>query len=430
MSSNTLRGIGQEGDDGGEGKGKSPKQGDSASASASASARKVRPEQDDEGGRLLDKLQQLRGVRSLDSTIPGTRSLDSSVPGGQPSLDAKVPTLAATLMGLAVPLINSREQGTVQGRDVHLPVETQRVAGMLGIVGSRDAIPDPVEHSERTVADPVRTAVLAHSEAESIHGNARGQPDLSSHAPWYDQEPVGGDVYDDPRPNFMGRVAIGVAAAAGISVVLFASARLRNLDNAAEQAEQAAEVQERPAVSAPNRVPTPTALPMPPPLTGTPGNPLPEPTPGTDVRSVEPVPGFENRPAVSRFAGMRAGRPAAGAAGVTGPMSPMAAAGQGATPPKGARVQSGSGTPATSQMAAPASSAPNTTVSAAPPVVTATPSTSPTAPAHPLAQAAAEAEPPPPSPAPAAPTPAAPKHPASRGKPTYDPDSTLPLNLD
>src|SRR5438128_1486933 len=44
-------------------------------------------------------------LRSLDSTVPGARSLDSSVPGAPASLDAKVPNLAATLIGVAAPAL-------------------------------------------------------------------------------------------------------------------------------------------------------------------------------------------------------------------------------------------------------------------------------------------------------------------------------------
>ena len=89
--------------------------------------------------------------------------------------------------------------------------------------------PQPIEHSEPTRADPLRTAVLVQ-EANERAGLSRGQTrpvDSNSHGPWYDQDPTGGhEVYEDEKPSVVGRAAIGVAMAAGLSVVVFAVLRM------------------------------------------------------------------------------------------------------------------------------------------------------------------------------------------------------------
>ena len=156
--------------------------------------------------------------------------------------------------------------GTVQGRDVHLPVELQRRAGVIAMPGSslpahHDAAPKSVEHSEPTIADPVRAP--------------HGTRDVMSHGPWYEQEPAGAEAFDDPKPNLIGRVAIGAAIAASLSVVLFAIVRVR-AQNAAQEADA-------PQVEAPlvqRGLPGTSASAETPPAPPTAGTPSPPPYPG------------------------------------------------------------------------------------------------------------------------------------------------------
>ena len=134
------------------------------------------------------------------------------------------------MLGMTAPSIPKREAavrtggsrepaGTVQGRDVHLPVELQRRAGVIAVPGSslpthHDATPDPSTVPNRP-SRPIRSA-LPH-----------GSRDLISHGPWYEQEPAGADAVRRSKRNLIGRVAIGAAIAASLSVVLFAIVRVR-----------------------------------------------------------------------------------------------------------------------------------------------------------------------------------------------------------
>jgi hypothetical protein len=169
MSSNTLRGVGQEGD-GGDGKGE--REGQTTPRSDAGvqpgGGHGAGPADSAAEAGAAERMPELRKIRSLDSTVPGTRSLDSSVPEAQPSLDGRVPSMAATMLGMTAPNIPKREAtarpagagtagsrepaGTVQGRDVHLPVELQRRAGVIAVPGSSlparpDAAPDPIDRS-------------------------------------------------------------------------------------------------------------------------------------------------------------------------------------------------------------------------------------------------------------------------------------------
>lgn len=405
MSSNTLRGIGQEGD------------GDSAdSHKADRSDAGPQPAGAGQAGHPPGPLGDIPKIRSLDSTVPGTRSLDSSVPDASPSLDGKVPSLAATMMGMTAPNIpgrnaaeTGRDKGTVQGRDVHLPIEMQRRAGVIpvpsaGAAPRREAAPEGGP-SEPALAEPVRVQ--------------HGAPDLNSHGPWYDQEPVGADAYDDPRPNLIGRVAIGAAIAASLSVVLFAIVRVR----AQGQAQEAAEAV--PAVAPPAAPPTTNAAApaaaMAPVPTEPPANAPPPPAidwDGTGV-DVPPPPAATETPkrSVTR------------------------------TPPAATRTESSSGSsrPRATPTAArpvPVEPLPNNLfrpkalddvpaagASTEPPAVGAVAPSSavaaPVAPAQPPAPAAV-----PPQPPTAAPGVNDPPNPARPKGKAYDPDSTLPLNAE
>ena len=174
MSSNTLRGIGQEeegegGTDtaasaaavdnqggGGDNRARTDRAGSSAESSGSGTSGSSEPFK----------------ARALDAPVPGTRSLDASVPDATPSLDAKIPGLATTLMGLAAPSLETggRGKGTVQGRDIHLPAEVNRTAGVHavadGLVATASATPQLIVDSEPTLADPVRAATIAQATAD------------------------------------------------------------------------------------------------------------------------------------------------------------------------------------------------------------------------------------------------------------------------
>jgi hypothetical protein len=117
-------------------------------------------------------------------------------------------------------------------------VEAQALAGFrpgVGIViGDSGATPELIDRSEPTLADPVKTAAIAQATVD--HALSQ-HADLNSHAPWYDQEPAGAHVYEDEKASFVGRAAIGVAIAAGVSVVLFAIVRLYAQSGATEEAE-------------------------------------------------------------------------------------------------------------------------------------------------------------------------------------------------
>ena len=233
MSSDTLRGIGQEGD--GDGDAEARNHGDTQAAGPGN-------DQGTEGepDRLKDQIpedvrqEDARKVRSLDSIGKGTRSLDSSVPDATPSLDAKVSTFAATLLGVPAPVVD-RTRGTVQGRDVHLPADAQRSAGLRPVARADHhhelAAPVPVEHSEPTQADPVVGTAVARASVSDD-----GQVDRDSHGPWYDQIPTADEVYDDPRPNILARVAIGAALAAILSIFIFGFVRLRAQNGTTEEA--------------------------------------------------------------------------------------------------------------------------------------------------------------------------------------------------
>ena len=418
MSSNTLRGIGQE-EDGAVDAAASGK----GVAKASAGAATV-GEVASAAGDLTEKMPD---PRHLESTTPGTRSLDSSVPDARPSLDAKVPHLAATLMGVTAPTVDTatREKGTVQGRDVHLSDESRRLGGARPV---GDDVPPPgsgptpqrFDHSEPTRADPVRTAVLAQG-ADDQGGRLSGTRrtiDSNSHGPWYDQDPTGGnEVYEEEKPSVVGRAAIGVAVAAGLSVLVFGVLRMTaNSDDGGAQ-------RPPPVVYEPSASPPPQSS-----APGAPASvapvaahvPAEEPPGGRAGEAPRPAgaapgisrgatsdrdPGGSSR-AVTTTAGPSAGsataRPTVVRVGPTVGRSGTRAVAAGRPTPSSDSSR-GSGSLGTAVIAAPTSP-----FSASPDVVV--------------------------PPAPASPAGARPTAPPSgtekpRGK-AYDPDSTLPLNLD
>ena len=450
MSSNTLRGIGQ--DEGGDndvtpptGKDKDKDAGAPLANGVDGGVVAGAPggdatERTEDGSAHLtergqERVSDLRIIRSLDSTVPGTRSLDSSVPEARPPLDAKVPALASTLLGVAAPIVSrgDREKGTVQGRDVHLPVEAQRVAGIHSAVAPAvganlhlEAAPHPIDRSEPTLADPVRTAALAHvaGTAEGVRGHAHA--DLNSHGPWYDQDPTGGqDVYEDRKPSVLGKVAIGVAVAAGLSVIVFAILRLASADDRDTRPAAAVDPYGFPAnptspssPSSPSSPPsrTPAALPV-----GATGS---VPLEGSSAQDDLPPQGLgapsgdgslnidspEGLTARRRKPPMAATRPGAGSKpGVAA--APGKAAGHGVVAAPGPTAAAA---PLSNELATPSLTTP-------PPLAGATTEQSNSA------NSANSANTAPASPPPGSAKPAASDKP--RGK-NYDPDSTLPLNID
>lgn len=431
MSSNTLRGVGQDGD-GSDGKGERAGQKTSGSDAGAQS----------DGGTPADlatiadgaeRMPELRNVRSLDSTVPGTRSLDSSVPDAQPSLDGRVPSMAATMLGMTAPSIPKREAaartggsrepaGTVQGRDVHLPVELQRRAGVIAVPGSalpthHDAAPEAVDRSEPTIADPVR---LPH-----------GSRDMNSHGPWYEQDPAGADAYDDPKPNLIGRVAIGAAIAASLSVVLFAVVRVR-AQNAAQEAE-ALQVQPPVFQQAPS-----------PPVPDPPAAVAPSPPPYPAGLPPEPGAAPSAPPATADSAAETAGRPARTGDQAAPPpartvVAPAQTRQRPPTPRPSASATSGFGSGPNKTEPLPANLFRPKALGDSEPAV-------PTAPPPIEASSATATAPPPPASTPFAPAESGPSQPGSvrpgaagevpgtgtraRGKKPDDPDSTLPLNID
>ena len=427
MSSNTLRGVGQDGD-GSDGKGESEGR-KSLGSDSGVQAGGPGPTDPTTAAGATDRMPELRNIRSLDSTVPGTRSLDSSVPDAEPSLDGRVPSLAATMLGMTAPSIPKRDAparapgfrepaGTVQGRDVHLPVELQRRAGVIAVPGSslpthHDAAPEPVDRSEPTIADPVRAP--------------HGTRDLISHGPWYEQDPAGADAYDEPKPNLIGRVAIGAAIAASLSVVLFAIVRVR-AQNAAQEAE-ALQVSPPLLREAPSPRPIaetpPTAVPSPPPYpAGLPPEPGAEPS--AAEAATEPSTAIQARPSRT---GDKGSPPARATGGVPAPNRPR---------PLPARAGAAASASANKVEALPANLFRPKALGDSEPSVATTP---------PPIEGASAAVPPPAAGSPLSPpaelTPAQPgaARPGTagevpgpgahtRGKKTDDPDSTLPLNID
>ena len=431
MSSNTLRGIGQEGDGEGESRDASgpatsgragenaggPRGGQAADGEAKAGSAGY-------GGDLADSSAEAHMVRTLDALVPGTRSLDVSVPGAQPSLDAKIPALAATLMGVTaaslgvasqlpgvVALSSSaggRDKGTVQGRDIHLPAEAQRVAGVRAVtgivVGDSGATPELIERSEPTLADPVKTAAVAQA---TIDHAASHQADLNSHTPWYEQEPVGAHVYEEEKPSFLGRAAIGVAVAAGVSVVLFAIVRLYAQNSATDEQETPrSPLSYKSAALPPPVPPAPSAQPVPDSTTGNaPPSAVDEAHTTANPTTTSNVPRAE----ASASPGNHATAPPRARPPARGGILPQATGPTSHAPPA---PRSGSSTQWPSPGATPALPA------TVPPPILPTLQTANAASAMPKSLSEA-------------PTPSAPIRAASpRAKPIYDPDSTLPLNVE
>jgi hypothetical protein len=438
MSSNTLRGVGQEGN-GGDGKGETEGQ-KAPGSDAGVQPGAARPADPTTAAGSSERMPELRKIRSLDSTVPGTRSLDSSVPDAQPSLDNRVPSLAATMLGMTAPSIPKRDaaarsagpgsagsrvpagrdQGTVQGRDVHLPVELQRRAGVIAVPGSslpprHDAAPESVGHPEPTIADPVRVP--------------HGTRDVMSHGPWYEQEPAGAEAFDDPKPNLIGRVAIGAAVAASLSVVLFAIVRVR-AQNAAQEADtqqvEAPLVQR--ASSAPPAAETPPArAPSPPPYPGgLPEQPAaafePESAPASGPHPSEarlPRTG-EKSPSPARTAEVT---PAQNRPRVTVQRPGAAANKAESLPPNLFRPKALGDSESSVRTTPPPLEASSATATAPPAAAPSAAASSPYPPAE-----TAPADPPAARPGTAGDVPAAAARP--RPKKTDDPDSTLPLNMD
>ena len=110
MSSNTLRGIGREGEGDGEGRDAPKPAGGGEAAEKAGGPRGGRGAESEtnrgsaaRGDDLARSSADASKAQALDTPVPGTRSLDASVPEAQPSLDAKVPGLAATLLGVRAP---------------------------------------------------------------------------------------------------------------------------------------------------------------------------------------------------------------------------------------------------------------------------------------------------------------------------------------
>ncbi|MEP6653734.1 MAG: hypothetical protein ABJA82_10265 [Myxococcales bacterium] len=431
MSSNTLRGIGQE-EDGDTNATASGKGVAKAAAAPTGPAGTAIVEATTVGdtvptaGDLTERIPEPQKLASLDSSVPDARS----------SLDAKVPHLAATLMGVMAPQVNTgnREKGTVQGRDVHLPAESQRLAGVRTVADDvsapgSGATPQLIERSEPTRADPVRTAVLAHA-ANDRAGALRGQTravDSNSHGPWYDQDPTGGnDVYEDEKPSVVGRAAIGVAVAAGLSVVVFAVLRMTANSEDGDR-------RPPPVVYEPSSLSARPAPPAPTSSAAIPETYLPDGKP-----SAAAAPGHAPAPTEAPAATGGPARPREPAGSVR-PAATGAGAGSGSTGrptvvrvgPGGAHSGSRAVTPARAGAADDFSrvgtSSPGGAVISAPPASHIA-GTAPSSPSFPSSHSLAPSDV-------AAPTPPPSKPAASsgtdkvRGK-SYDPDSTLPLNLD
>ncbi len=431
MSSNTLRGIGQEGDGEGDGRDASGPEGSGRAAENAGGPRggeaadgEAKPDSAGHGGDRASSSAEAHMARTLDAPVPGTRSLDASVPDVQPSLDAKIPALAATLMGVTAAslgvasqlpgvaaLSNSaggRDKGTVHGRDIHLPVEAQRVAGVRAVtgivVGDGGATPELIDRSEPTLADPVRTAASAQATFDHPLGH---QADLNGHAPWYEQEPVGAHVYEEEKPSFLGRAAIGVAVAAGVSVVLFAIVRLYAQNGASDEPETPRSPLSYKSAALP--APLPTAASAQPVRESTTGTAPPSAVDETHTIANPPTPVNVPRAEASASPGNHATAPTRARPPARGGILPQAT---GPTSHAPSAPRSGSSTQWPS---------PNTTP--------ALPATAPP-PIMPTLQTANAASAMPKSPL-EAPTPSVPVRAASpRAKPIYDPDSTLPLNVE
>ncbi|MEO5767562.1 MAG: hypothetical protein ABIS92_04370 [Polyangia bacterium] len=428
MTSNTLRGIGQE------------EEGDTNAATSGKGVAKPAATPAGPAGTAIVETTAVGDTvptaGDLTERIPQQQmraSLDSSVPDARSSLDAKVPHLAATLMGVTAPQVNAgtREKGTVHGRDVHLPAESHRLAGGARTVADdvsapgSVATPQLIEHSEPTRADPVRTAVLVQ-EANDRAGAPRGQTravDSNSHGPWYDQDPTGGhDVYEKEKPSVVGRAAIGVAVAAGLSVAVFAVLRVTaNTEDGDRRPPPV--VYEPSSLSARPAPRTPTSSEATPATRILDGKPSAAATNPDQAPAPTETPAATGGPARPRDPTGFARPAAAGtgpSAGSTG--RPTVVRVGPASARSGARAATPARPGAADDFSRAGTSSPGSAVISAPPA----------------SHMAAGTAPPVPSLAPsdvAVPTPPASKPAATggsdkaRGK-SYDPDSTLPLNLD
>lgn len=179
---------------------------------------------------------------SQDVPSPGSASLDSGVSVALPSRegareasgDGKVPAMVSTLFGNAPtdPLPGkAREQGTVQRRDVGRPVEVLRRAGAHQVAempAADAAAPRRVVPAAASPAEPGQLAVIpmpTHSLADRPPQTTRLPPIDRELEGGYDDPPEG-DAHEDPEHSFLGRAAMGVAVAAGMSIVLFLIIRL------------------------------------------------------------------------------------------------------------------------------------------------------------------------------------------------------------
>jgi len=197
MSRNTLRGVGQRGGGGG---------GNAEDAPSSG------PSQDAAG-----------------QSAPPSREGAREAPG-----DGKVPSMVSTLFGNALtdPLPGkAREQGTVQRRDIPGPVEVLRRAGAhhatvmpaVDAEGTRRVVP-----AAASAAEPAQLAVIpmpTHSPADRPPQTTKLPPIDRGFEAGYDDRPEG-DAHEDHKHSFLGRAAMGVAVAAGMSIVLFLIIRL------------------------------------------------------------------------------------------------------------------------------------------------------------------------------------------------------------
>lgn len=466
MSSNTLRGLGREGsrerpdpsqeardrtDDGG-----GAVQADGRSSEEEPTAPAL-PHSVGDPNQTKKMVVDGEGTRepaqaaSLDAPVPGTGSLDGSVPDSRPSLDGKTPSLAVTLIGIPPPSLvkklAARDQGTMQGRDVHLPTDLQRLASVRPVAGpsppaaasaDRSAAAPPPAHAADSPPDhasearpksekfdPARTVRIASPLAEGtyIHGHAHEQVDVSSHSPWYDQEPHGDDNFDDPAPNLLGRVAIGAAVAAALAVVLFAVVRLHGQGIAEDEAEVK-----------PLAAPVPIVSHDSPPPPGAAPDPAAASTSPSALPASEPLPG--DLPSRLPATGAPETAPAAGLRGSDlepfPDLPPIAAPGSRTNQPGSANPVSAQAKRKLTPAAASASSPrPSTSMPGANPSRPF--SADPTFSSVPSAVSPARSEPTE-SVAPAPPSSSNVGRPAGtdkpRGKANYDPDSTLPLNLE
>ena len=180
--------------------------------------------------------------------VPSSFSTTAETPGPVPVVSQVAATVASPVVatGSVVTTPSIREKGTSLGRDIHLPSHLQRAADDHVIV--------PTVESTALV---VRAGEPAYADARG--GNERvstpSEHGLDSHMPWYDQAPRAEDVFEEPRKNRFTR-PIGIGVGLILAVASFFAIRIRPTSTPTPPVPE-----EATSAAVPSLAPKPPALP-------------------------------------------------------------------------------------------------------------------------------------------------------------------------